>query len=177
MPKSFFIAASVTSLISLKIQITQSLIDFYKFYKYQDSELVNIIERLESLAKTFRRFEKTLSSRTFQTNEQNLIKNIEKSIIYYKKLVQKLQNKCKKFNKTSSNEIKNTAKVASRCTIYSFRQNTFQKLNKDITEIQVNFFIALNVLQFNNNQRFQKDANEMKTFLKLQSQSNLIKSL
>ena len=166
MPDLLSIAASVASLISLGIQVTQSLIDFYKSYSYQISELAVIIERLESLAKNLRYLEKALSSRTFQANEQNLVESIEKSIIHCKELVQELQDECKKFNETSSSGIKDAAKAANRCATYSFRQSTLQKLDKNITEIRANLFIALSVLQLNNNQRFQEDTSEIKVFLK-----------
>lgn len=178
MTNSLFITTSVTNVIFSKIQVTQSLIDFYKFYKHQHFELVDIIERLESLAKTFQHFEKVLSKRTFQANEQNLIKSIEKLIIHCKKLIQKLQNKCEKFNKISLSEIKTAVKIAKRRATYSFRQNTLQKLNENITKMQVSFFVALNVLQLNDIRRFQKDFIEMKALLNFEvasNQSNLIR--
>ena len=59
------IAASVAGLISLGIQVMQSLIDFYTLYKHQESDLVNTIEKLESLVDIFQELEKTLVDRGF----------------------------------------------------------------------------------------------------------------
>ena len=166
MTNSFSIAKNVIDVIFLKIQITQSLIEFYKFYKYQDFELVNIIRKLESLAKILQHFENVLSNRIFQINQRNLIKSIEKSIINCDEVIQKLQNECQKFNKISSNEITIVVRVVKRRATYSFRQSILQKLNEIIDEIRINLCIALNVLQLKNIQRFRKDVIEMKVLLK-----------
>ena len=53
MTEPLSVAASVTGLISLGIQVTQSLVDFYNAYKNRDSDLVHITERLESLLDIF----------------------------------------------------------------------------------------------------------------------------
>ena len=129
------ITASVAGVVSLGIQVTQSLIDFYKSYRYQDSELAGITGRLESLAKTLQQLEKVLSSRTFQADERSLVKSIEKSTIHCDELIQGLQDECQNFSKTSSSEIKAAARAAGRRTTYPFRQSTLQKLDEDITEI------------------------------------------
>ena len=166
MTDSLSIAKSVTDVISLKIQITQSLIEFYKFYRYQNFELVDIIRKLESLAKSLQHLENVLSNRIFQVNERNLIKSIEKSITDCDELIQKLQNECQKFSKISSNEIIAAARIVERRAIYSFRQSILQKLNENIDEIRNNLCIALNVLQLKNIQKFRKNVIEMKALLK-----------
>ena len=156
------IAASVAGLVSLGIQVTQSLIDFYKSYRHQNSELAGIIGRLESLAETLLHLQKALSSRTFQADERSLVKSIEKSIIHCNELIQELQDECQKFSKTSSSGIRAAARVAGRRATYPFRQSTLQKLDEDITEIRANLSIALDVLQLNDTQRFREDVIEMK---------------
>ena len=60
-----FVAASVAGLISLGIQVTQSLVDFYKAYENRNSELVHTIERLDSLLDIFQCLRKILSDRHF----------------------------------------------------------------------------------------------------------------
>ena len=160
------IAASVAGLVSLGIQVTQSLIDFYKSYRHQDSELAGIIGKLESLAETLLHLEKALSSRTFQADEQSLVKSIEKSIIHCGEVIKELQDERQKFSKTSSSGIKAAAKVVGRRATYPFRQSTLQKLDEDIREIRANLSIALGVLQLNDTQRLQEDVIETKTDLK-----------
>ena len=41
------VAASVAGIISVGIQITQSLIDFYEAYKGQKSDIANTVKKLE----------------------------------------------------------------------------------------------------------------------------------
>ena len=130
------IAGSVAGVVSLGIQVTQSLIEFYKSYRYQDSELAGIIRKLESLAETLQHLENALSGRTFQVDERSLIKSIEKSITDCDELIQKFQNECQKFSKISSNEITIAVKVVERRATYSFRQSTFLKLNENIDQIR-----------------------------------------
>lgn len=78
--ESLSVAGSVAGLISLGIQITQSLIDFYNAYEYRDSDLIHMIERLKSLLNIFQCLIKTLLKRDFQADERGLLENIETSI-------------------------------------------------------------------------------------------------
>lgn len=73
MTEPLSVAASVAGLISLGIQVTQSLVEFYNAYKNRDSDLVDMAERLESLLDIFQCLGKTLSDRSFQADEQSLI--------------------------------------------------------------------------------------------------------
>ena len=157
--------ASVAGVVTLGIQVTQSLIDFYKSYRHQDSELAGIIGRLESLAETLHYLEKALSSRTFQADERSLVESIEKLIIHCDELIQELQDECQKFSKTSSSGITAAARVVGRRATYPFRQSTLQKLDEDIGEIRANLSIALDILQLNDTQRFREDVIEMKAHL------------
>lgn len=160
------VPGSVAGAISLGIQVTQSLVDFYKSYKRRDSELTGITERLESLVETFQHLEKALLGRIFQADERSLVKNIETSITNCDELIQEFQNECQKFSKTSTG-MKAAVKVAGYRATYPFRQSTLQKLDEDIGEIRANLSFALNVLQLNDTQRFQDDVTEMKSLLKL----------
>lgn len=159
------IAGSVAGVVSLGIQVTQSLVDFYKSYRSLDPELAGIIDRLEGLAETIQSLEKALSSRTFRTDERSLAKSIETSITNCDELILELQDECQKFSKPSSTGIKAAVKVAGRRVIYPFRQSTLQKLDEDIGEIRDNLSIALGVLQLNDTQGLQDDVTEMKTLL------------
>lgn len=69
MTEPLSVAASVAGLISLGIQVTQSLVNFYNAYKYRDSDLVHTIERLDSLLEIFQCLKKTLPDRHFQADE------------------------------------------------------------------------------------------------------------
>ena len=108
------VAASVAGLISLGIQVTQSLVDFYNACKHRDSDLVHMTERLDGLRDIFQCLTKTLSDRDFQADERGLIESIETSIKNCDEGIQELQDECQKFSKTSSQGVKAAVGVAGR---------------------------------------------------------------
>ena len=171
------IAGSVAGVVSLGIQVTQSLVDFYNSYSYRDSELAGITERLEGLAETFQSLEKALSSRTFQADERSLVKSIETSIANCDELVQGLQDECQKLSKPLSTGSKAAVKVVGRRVAYPFRQSTLQKVDEDIGEIRANLSFALDVLQLNDTQRLQDDVTGMKALLELVQSSQISSDL
>lgn len=100
------ITGSVAGLISLGIQVTQSLVEFYTSYKHRDSEIAGMTERLENLLSIFESLGIALSNRKFQVEEQNLMDNIESSIKKCDELVQELKEECQKCRKAMSGGIK-----------------------------------------------------------------------
>lgn len=164
MTEPLSVAGSVAGLISLGIQVTQSLVNFYNAYKNRDSDLVHMIERLDSLLDIFQCLKKTLSDRHFQVDERSLIESIETSIKSCEEWIQELQDECQKFTKTSQG-VKAAVRVAGRRVTYPFRQSTLQKLDEDIGEIRANLSSALNVLQLKDTQRIQDDVTQMKVLL------------
>ena len=161
------ITSSVAGLISLGIQVTQSLVEFYTSYKHQNSELANMTERLENLLSIFQSLEKALSNRKFQVEEQSLMDNIESSIKKCDEFVQELQEECQKFRKATSGGIKAVFGVAGRRATYPFRQSTLHKLEEDIGDLHRNFSLAINVLQLKDNKKIQDDIADMKLLLDL----------
>ncbi len=161
------IAGSVAGLISLGIQVTQSLVDFYTSYKNQDSELIGTIEKLDSLLNILQSLKKALSNRRFEMNERSLIKNIETSIENCDELIHELQGECQKFSKATSNGIKAVVRVAGRRATYPFRKSTLQKLDEDISELRDNLSTAIDVLQLKDNKMIQEDIADVKLLLNL----------
>ena len=161
------IVAGVAGLISLGIQVAQSLVDFYTLYKHQDSELVGTIEKLDILVIILKSLKKSLSDRKFQVDEISLIEKIETSIENCKDLIHDLQGECQKFSKATSSGIKGIVKAAGRRAIYPFRQSTLQKLDEDISELRGNLSIALDVLQLKDNKMIEDGIADMKLLLNL----------
>ena len=176
MTEPLSVAASVTGLISLEIQVTQSLVDFYNAYKNRVSNLVNTTKRLESLLDIFQCLKKTLSDRSFQADEQSLISNIKTSIKNCHELIQELQNKCQKFSETP-NGIKTTVRIAGHRATKPFRQSTLQKLDENIDEIRANLSSALDVLQLKDNKRIQDDITKIKLLVDLVRTSQISSNL
>ncbi len=171
------VAAGVAGLISLGIQVSQSLVDFYNSHKDLDSDLDGTTKRLESLLDIFRYLEETISTRRFQADERDLVKNIEASISECDKLIDELQDECKKFSKTSSDGVKATIRIAGRRATYPFRKSTLQKIDEDIDEIRANLSSALGVLQLKDNKKTQIDVADIKTLLDLVKTNQISSSL
>ena len=159
------IAGSVAGVLSLGIQVTQSLVNFYHSYEGREATFVRMTERLDSLLITLQCLDKALSERRFRADERGIIESIETSIKSCEDLILELQNEIQKFEITSSKATKAAIMVAGRRVAYPFRQSTLQKLDEDIGEIRASISAALEVLQINDNRRFQDDMGEMRALM------------
>ena len=124
------IAAGAAGLLSLGIQVTQSLVAFYASYKSQESTVRNTVEKLQSLETAFKCLEASLSKRYFQANEQSLANSITQAIHSCDELIRELDEECKKLCASASH-----ASILRRVA-YPFRQSMLQKFNEDIGEIR-----------------------------------------
>jgi ankyrin repeat domain-containing protein 50 len=111
-------------------------------YKNQTSDTSRTRNKLENLLTTLRNLYKLVVHRKFQSSEQHLVDQIEKSIQGCEELILELHDDCQKLNETSTG-IKAAAQTASRRLIYSFRQSTLQRLGEDIREMRENLLLAL----------------------------------
>jgi ankyrin repeat domain-containing protein 50 len=153
------IAASVAGLI----MATNSLVKFYTTYKHQDSNLVEKTKMLEGMSSLFQSLEETLSKRDIQANERNLIEKIRALIEECNEPIENLRSQCLKFDQSPSQGIKAAVKVAARRVAYPFRQETLNKLAKDIVQIHCKIFDALEMLQLKGTQRTQDSISEIRT--------------
>jgi len=63
------VAAGVAGLLSLGIQVTQSLTEFYSSVKDQATDVVNIVRNLEDLLSIFRSLHVAIQERRSRTGE------------------------------------------------------------------------------------------------------------
>ncbi len=161
------IAGSVAGLLSLGIQVTQSLVTYYTTYRNQDSHVARITSRLEALLKTFQSLSKALSGRRFVPDEQALMGQVESSIQNCNDLILELQQEIKKFSVTSKSRLETTIKTTGHRLAYPLRQSTLQKLDEDIGDIRENLSLALNVLQLSDDQKVQDDLHDIRSVLEL----------
>jgi hypothetical protein len=141
------VAASVAGVISLGIQVTQSLVEFYEAYKHQKSDIANTAKKLENLLGVLESLHKQLNNRKFQADEQDLLETIEGSIEVCEDSIHELQTKVEKFEKSPSDGIRATIRTTTRQLAYPFRESTLRKLDADIDEIVSHISLALQVLQ------------------------------
>ena len=167
------IATSVAGLLSLGIQVTQTLVDFYTVYKHRVSDLALTAEKLEGLLHIFKSLDQTLSSRSFRDEESDLIKTIETSITRCEELITDLQSECQKFDKASSSGIKASLQTAGRRATYPFRKSTLQSLDEIIGELRDNLFLAVDVLQLRDTKLIQDDITDTRQLLDLVRDSQI----
>ena len=156
------VAAGIAGLISLGVQVTDSLVKFYTSYKGLNGDVARTTGNLESLHDIFDFLQTAVTTRTFRQEERALIKNIESSISKCSDLIQELQEEWEKFDKSSVSGIKGGIVAARHRIAYPLRQSTLQKLDEDIRSIRDDLRLALDALQFRDNQLAQDDIAELK---------------
>jgi hypothetical protein len=159
------VAVSVAGLLSLGIQVTESLFKYYTAYENQHSYVARTKSRLKSLLETFEILSEALSLRRFRSDQQALIAQAEGSIQNCNDLILELQQEVEKFSGASKSGLGTTIKTTSRRLAYPLRQSTLQKLDADIRDIRENLLLALNVLEINDGQKIQEDLKDIKSVL------------
>lgn len=159
------VAGSVVGIISLGIQATQSLVEFYAAYKDQKSDVAYTTRKLERLLDVLETLRKQLDPPECRAYEQGLLKNVEKFIQDCEECILELQDENKKFKDNSSDSIRAVARTATRRLAYPFRQSTLQKLDENIEETVSSLSLALQVLQKRDIGKVQDDIRETKVLL------------
>lgn len=158
------VAASIAGIISLGIQVAQTLVDFYEAYKGQKSDITHTTKRLESLLNVLERLRKQSADRA---DEQELFESIKGSIEDCTEYIYELQRETDKFKDKSADGIRAAARTATRRLEYPFRQSTLQKLDEDIDEIVSHLSLALQVLEQKDISKVQDDIEDIKALLDL----------
>ncbi|EXJ70448.1 uncharacterized protein A1O5_06517 [Cladophialophora psammophila CBS 110553] len=167
MTDPFSIAAGAAGFISLGLQVSQSLIDFYTAYKNQDADVDKTTRNLESLQATFRLLQTTLQTRTFSEAERAAVTNIESRLEKCLEIIQELEEESKKFKKATDLGIASKVRVAGRRLAYPFRKSTLQKLHEDIDEIRENVDVSLGVLQLRDHQIIHNSVRDVKMLIEV----------
>lgn len=167
MPDPLSIAGSLAGLVSLGTNVTLSLIKFFTSYVQQDSELDTLCGHLGDLLDIFRSLRSTLNSREFQQDETHLIESLETWIEKAVNLIQELENKCQKFKKLQSDNLKSKAKRQLNRLTYYFQKDALSKLNKNIAEAQNTLSLTLDLLNARDHQQTLRNIKETKNLADL----------
>ncbi|KAI0133749.1 hypothetical protein BJ170DRAFT_607348 [Xylariales sp. AK1849] len=161
------LAASAAGIVSLGIQVTQSLVNFYSAYKNQKSDVTQTTKRLEYLLGVLEILYNQSSNRTFLAHEQQLFETIKGSIQNCKEYIDELQNECNKVKEDPAGGIRATARTATYRVAYPFRQSTLQRLDENIDEIISHISLTLQVLEQKDVHKVQNDIEDTKELLNL----------
>ncbi|KAJ5155478.1 NACHT nucleoside triphosphatase [Penicillium capsulatum] len=159
------IASGIAGLLSLGIQVTQSLVTFYTTYKDQDTDLAKVAQNLDNLLGIFRALDIAVEERRSQADTQDLLREVEKAVQKCEEIITELQSECEKFQKDSADSFKDRVKVAGRRAAYPFRKSTLQKLEEDVSDIRVNLSVALDILQLKSQTQIQDIISEVKSLV------------
>ena len=83
--------AGVAGLLSLGIQVSESLIDFYKSYRDQDADIAATTDRLKTLQTLFALWSEPSQSCKFDAHDKELLVEIGNSILSRDDLISELQ--------------------------------------------------------------------------------------
>lgn len=158
------IASGIAGLLSLGIQATQSLVDFYTAHKDQDKDVAKITQNLDNLQSVFRALDVAVEERRSQVDTQDFLE-VQKAVQKCEEIITELQHECAKFHKDSAAGLKDRVKVAGRRAAYPFRKSTLQKLEEDISDIRENLSFALDVLQLKSQSQIQDGLSEVKSLV------------
>lgn len=159
------IASGVAGLLSLGIQVAQSLAIFYSAYKDQDADLAKITQNLDDLQGTFRSLDIEVQRRQSQADAKELLQEVDKATQRCDGIIKELESECQKFRKDSATGYKGRIRVAGRRAAYPFRKSTLQKLEEDVCEIRENLSFALDVLQLRGQNQIQDGISELKSLI------------
>lgn len=161
------IASGIAGLLSLGIQVTQSLVGFYTTFKDQDTDVSKLKQNLAHLQATFRSLDVAVQDRQSHPDSQELLREVEKAAQRCGVIIQELRTECKRFQNdlVTDTGLKGRILVTGRRVAYPFRKSTLQKLEEDIGEIRDNLSFALDVLQIKNDSRIQDGVSEVKALV------------
>jgi len=107
------LAASVVGIISLGIQVTQGLVDFYSAYSSQKSDIAHTLKKLDRLLDVLKTLREQLGGREFSENEQALHDNITSAVQDCDECVRELQSELDRFKDKSAEGKRAAARTAA----------------------------------------------------------------
>ncbi|RYP18310.1 hypothetical protein DL765_004030 [Monosporascus sp. GIB2] len=161
------VAGSVVGIISLGLQVTQYLFDYYTAVKHQHSSVAHTTQRLERLLGILQSLRHQVDGRTYRADEQRLLCNIGSSVQQCEECIRELEDEVNKFKQKSADSVQAAVRITARRVAYPFRQSTLQKLDEDIDEIVAHLSLALQLLQQKDICYVQDDIEDARAILNL----------
>ncbi|KAJ5370008.1 uncharacterized protein N7496_006100 [Penicillium cataractarum] len=162
------LTGTAVGIVSLGLQCTQYLVNFYTTVKSQHSTITQTVNKLDHLSHTLESLESLLGNKSsadqlkFETAIQEAVDNCTEYIYELRDEVEKF----KKFE-DGKNGIRNTLKATSRRLQYPFRQSTLQKLGEDVDVVLQYLSLDLQICHQKNIDDLQTGVGEMAALLSL----------
>lgn len=170
------VAGSVVGIISLGIQVAQSLFDYYSSVKAQYADAAHTLKGLERLLGVLDSLRPHLD-RTFREDEEKLLESIESAIKECHEYIEELEQEANKFKQTPVDGFRTAIRTAGRRVAYPFRQSTLQKLEEDIDGLVQYLSVALQLLQQTSVEKIRDDVDDVKVVMDLVRTSQITSEL
>ncbi|KAM7211404.1 hypothetical protein V8F06_013204 [Rhypophila decipiens] len=135
--------AGAAGIISLGIQVTQSLIDFYQGAK---CDAARTLEKLGRLLTILKHMHDHLEKRRFRDDESSLVKQIEALIQTCRVSIGELQSRSERVKRQSTG-VRRVASSVSRKLVFHLRQSTLQRVEHDVDQVVLHMGLAIQLLQ------------------------------
>ncbi|KAJ5312860.1 hypothetical protein N7508_003690 [Penicillium antarcticum] len=163
MTDPFSITAGAVGFLSLGIQVSGNLLEFYSSYKNRDADLAKITDKLEELLGIFKCLDSALKNGLPTTKA--LSHELDKVVVSCSEIIDELQTRCERFQQEPGSSLKGALHVHGLRVAYPFRKRTLRALEVDIAEMRSNLSLALDVLQLENQKTVGDRIDDLKLLL------------
>ncbi|KAK4250674.1 hypothetical protein C7999DRAFT_38283 [Corynascus novoguineensis] len=138
------IPGSVVGIISLGLQVTQYLFDYYSALKNRETHLSGTITKLEQLMKVLEVVRTQAEARRSKPDEDNQFGNILTAVQRCEECIQELKEEADKFREspTQARRFGAAARATVRRIVYPLRRSTLQRIEEGIDEILTHLSVA-----------------------------------
>ncbi|KAL2141319.1 hypothetical protein VTI28DRAFT_2500 [Corynascus sepedonium] len=138
------IPGSVVGIISLGLQVTQYLFDYYSALKNRETHLSGTITKLEQLLKVLEVVRTHAEAGSSRPDEDNQFGNILTTVQRCEECIQELKEEADEFREspTQAHHFGAAARATVRRIVYPLRRSTLQKIEEDIDEILTHLSVA-----------------------------------
>jgi ankyrin repeat domain-containing protein 50 len=163
------VAGTAVGIVSLGLQVCQSLVSYYQSVKDQSKDISTTLQSLERLTKTLENFEATVNRRRFTKQQSSLVTDIEQHIYACEDAIEELDQELGKFI-TPGSGVRHMIKSTTRKATYPFKQGTLMKLRENVQDVLDNLALATNALLLDTNSEVLEQVHEASTVLSLLKQ-------
>lgn len=167
MAEAFGVAGSAVGIISLGIQATQYLFDYYTAVKDLDSNASDTTKRLGGLLELLQILHDQIKNPNFLDESASLRASIAALVEKCVEYIEDLQDKVKKFQEKPADDIISKARAAGRVLAYPFLQNTLRNLEACIDGLLTQLSLAQNLMLQKDLARAKDDVEDIKAVLDL----------
>ncbi|OAQ63778.1 ankyrin repeat-containing protein [Purpureocillium lilacinum] len=167
------ISAGIAGFLSLGLEVTKSLIDFYRAYKDQDADIADMIRELDHLCVAFVALDESLKNRDFSPGKKDILSAIEEAIGECTDYIEELQHQAEKFMKHQSESTWVKVAAGTRRLAYPFKKTMLEKLKGDIFELRSSVNFMLQIVQKRDIEELSDDLGQVKDLLEVAHSTTL----